>query len=387
MVDNKDNMRIFHFLPGNTVGGISLQTLGVAETLNDQGYVNTIVTPEESGDFLGMAADRGVNTFQLPYFLPKHFDSIRSLTWNMRWVARFVPSVYRLRKQFRRHNPDVVHLNGLMMLQPAIAAWLEDIDVVWYLVSDNIYPEWLVSAVIPLVNRIEAEVVLISESNRGFYRQDGRDVSIIPGGIDTSRLDPEDVDLDAVESLASEYDVEDDDTVVVTLAKTHPMKGQIFAVEAFDQVNRDCLKYLIVGPERDPEYTDRLRQRIHHWGLEDTVYLTGFVDDKTAALALADIFLLPSLGEGTPLAIMEAMMMKTPVIATAVGGVPDMLDGGDAGTLIPPKDPAKIADSLDEYLSNPQLLEKHSSRGRELIQSRYSIENISDRYDAVYQRL
>ncbi|MFB6187196.1 MAG: hypothetical protein ABEI86_10065, partial [Halobacteriaceae archaeon] len=76
-----------HFLPGNTVGGISIQTLDVSEELNERGFENVIVAPEEPGDFLQMAEKRGVETAQLPYFLPKHFDSFRAIIWNIRWLV------------------------------------------------------------------------------------------------------------------------------------------------------------------------------------------------------------------------------------------------------------------------------------------------------------
>ncbi|RLM50037.1 glycosyltransferase family 4 protein [Halorubrum sp. Atlit-28R] len=380
-------MRVLHFLPGNTVGGISIQTLDVSETLNDRGFENVIVTPEESGDFLEMASERGVETAKLPYFLPKHFDSARALMWNLRWLATLPASVLKIRRRFREQDSDVVHLNGLMMLQPALAAKLEGISVVWYLVSDNIYPDWLVRAVIPFVNYLADEIVLISESNREFYMQQGKDVSVIPGGIDTSQIAPREVDETAVAELKDRYGIGPDDTVVVTLAKTHPMKGQKYAVEAISRMDRDDVTYLIVGPERDKEYTDELRAMIQSHGLSDRVHITGFVDEKTTALGVADVFLLPSLGEGTPLAIMEAMAMEVPTIATSVGGVPNMLDNGDAGQLVPPSDPDSIAKAIEGYISSPGLMRRHSKRASELAETEFSIQNISDKYASVYRSL
>jgi len=380
-------MRVLHFLPGNTVGGISIQTLDVSETLNNQGFENVIVTPEECGEFLEMASERGIETAELPYFLPKHFDSVRAATWNLRWLATYPASVLRIRRHFREQDPDIVHLNGLMMLQPALAAKLEEISVVWYLVSDNIYPDWLVRAVIPFVNHVADEIVLISESNREFYMQQGKDVSVIPGGIDTSQLAPREVNETAVAELKDRYGIGPDDMVVVTLAKTHPMKGQKYAVEAISRMDRDDITYLIVGPERDKEYTDELRAMIQSYGLEERVHITGFVDEKTTALGVADVFLLPSLGEGTPLAIMEAMAMGVPTIATSVGGVPNMLDNGDAGQLVPPSDPDSIAKAIEAYISSPELMRRHSKRASELAETEFSIQNISDKYGSVYRSL
>jgi len=380
-------MRVLHFLPGNTVGGISIQTLDVSETLNNQGFENVIVTPEECGEFLEMASERGIETAELPYFLPKHFDSVRAATWNLRWLATSPASVLGIRRHFRNQDPDIVHLNGLMMLQPALAAKLEEISVVWYLVSDNIYPDWLVRAVIPFVNHVADEIVLISESNREFYMQQGKDVSVIPGGIDTSQLAPQEANETAVSELSDRHGIGQDDTVVVTLAKTHPMKGQKYAIKAISRMDYEDVTYLIVGPERDEEYTDELRAMIQSYRLSDRVHITGFVDEKTTALAVADVFLLPSLGEGTPLAIMEAMAMGVPTIATSVGGVPNMLDSGDAGQLVPPSDPDSIAKAIEAYISSPELMRRHSERASELAETEFSIQNISDKYKSVYRSL
>ena len=380
-------MRVMHFLPGNTVGGISIQTLDVSEKVNERGFENVIVTPEEPGDFLQMVEKRGVGTAQLPYFLPKHFDSLQAILWNIRWLVTFPMSVWQIWRAFQEYDPDAVHLNGLMMVQPGLAAKLEGINVIWYLVSDNIYPDWLVRAIIPFVNRIADEIALISESNREFYLQQGKDVTVIPGGIDTSRLHPYQVDETAVTKLKDKYDIGQDDTVVVTLAKTHPMKGQKYAIEAINKMDRDDVKYLIVGPERDQEYTDELRTMIDSYDLDDEVYITGYVDEKTTALGVADIFLLPSLGEGTPLAIMEAMAMGVPTVATSVGGVPDMLDGGDAGKLIPREDPDSISKALEEYISNPELMRRNSAKASKLAETKFSIERISDKYVSLYNSL
>ena len=380
-------MRVMHFLPGNTVGGISIQTLDVSEELNKRGFESVIVTPDEPGDFLQMAEKRGVETAQLPYFLPKHFDSLQAILWNIRWLLTFPMSVWQLRSAFQDYDSDAVHLNGLMMLQPGLAAQLEEINVVWYLVSDNIYPDWLVRAIIPFVNRIADEIVLIAESNREFYLQQGKDITVIPGGIDTSQLNSQQVDETAVTKLKDKYDIDQDDTVVVTLAKTHPMKGQKYAIEAINRMGRDDVKYLIVGPERDQEYTDKLRTLIDSYDLEDEVHITGYVDEKTTALGVADIFLLPSLGEGTPLAIMEAMAMGVPTVATSVGGVPDMLDGGIAGKLIPQEDPDSIAKALDEYISDPELMRRRSSKASKLAETEFSIERISNKYASLYKSL
>jgi len=376
-----DGSKILHLLPGNTIGGISIQALEISLLLEDRGYDSVVVAPDEEGEFLSMASERGLPGQGFPYFLPKHFNSFWSILRNLRWVLLFLPQVYKLMRELRRHDPDVVHLNGLLLLQPAIAAWLKGVDVVWYLVSDNIYPSWLVIAVVPLVNRIASEVAVISESNCEFYRQDPADTPIVPGAIATDEIGPH-LAPDA-DGITAEYDISDGETVITTLGQVHPRKGQMHAVEALASLDAQ-FKYLIVGPPRDQAYVRELKTAITEHGLEDRVHVTGFVDDKMAVLSATDIFLLPSNGEGTPLSIMEAMAMELPIIATDVGGVSEMLAGGDTGQLISPRSTDDILAAVRTYLEDPDLVRRHSASARERVVKNYDIDAVAAKYDEIY---
>jgi glycosyltransferase involved in cell wall biosynthesis len=320
----QSNTKVFHFLPGNAIGGISIQTVEVARLLNEQGYENVVIVPDEVGELSDLTTRYGIRMKKLSYRLPKHFEDVEAILSNVGWGFRFVPSVLKLRQSFRQERPDIVHINGLLLIQPAIAAWLEGIDIVWYLVSDGIYPQWLVSLIIPLVNRIATEIVLISESNKEFYNQEGKDLSIIPGAIDTDEINPESVDPTEVERLAETFKISGETTVITTIGKVNPRKGQECAIEALRSLKDRDIVYLIVGPNQDKEYIETLKQMTREYDLESRVHILGFVDNKLAVLSLTDIFLLPSVGEGTPLSIMESLCMRTPVIASYCGSIPDV---------------------------------------------------------------
>jgi glycosyltransferase involved in cell wall biosynthesis len=378
---------ILHFLPGNKHGGISYQVLDVCSVLEEKNsYRNVIVTPNEEGDYVDKVSEQGLDVCQLPYSIPKYFDDLSAVLSNVRWALTFFPSIIKIRQAIRRHDADIVHLNGLLLLQPAFAAALSDVDVVWYLVSDNMYPDWLVRAVIPFVNNISSEVVLISESNREFYRQEDRDVSIIPGGVDVESIVDKDVSQEQVNEFWDTYDIDPDKPTVITLAKVHPMKGQHYAVDALSEL-REEVNYLVVGPILDAEYAEQLHQTASKHGVSDQLYVTGFVEDKFAALAGADVFLLPSMGEGTPLSIMEASMLELPVIASDVGGVSELLGDGAGGQLVPPRDSSAISEAIQRYLNDPDLITEHTETVYSLVRSKYSIKNIAQSYEQVYAQL
>jgi len=376
-----------HFLPGNAYGGIGYQVLDVSSRLErKRDYQNIVVMPDEEGGFADAVRDRGLEVTQLEYRIPKHFESLQALQWNLGWAARFLLSVSQIRRAIRRADPDIVHLNGLLLLQPGVAAALEDVDIVWYLVSDNIYPQWLVKTLVPFVNRVSTEVVLISESNREFYRQTDRDVSIIPGGVDVDNIVEDEVSDARIQEFWDTHRIDPGRPTVLTLAKTHKMKGQIYGIKALAHLNQD-INYLIAGPKRDEEYVKTLRQTAAELDVEDQVYITGFVDDKFAALVGADVFLLPSIGEGTPLAIMEALALNLPIVATDVGGVSELLDDGNAGQLVPPKEPRAITRAVRIYLEDPDLATRHANAGYERVYAEYDIDTAVSRYEDVYERI
>jgi len=376
-------VRVYHFLPANAVGGISNQTLAIAKQLEGDGFEQVVVTPRESGPFLDRVSEAGLETRQWPYRLPRHLEGFDDAIHDIAWTLRFGPSILWLYRRFRQEDVDVVHINGLLLLEPAIAAWFSDVDVVWYLVSDDIYPAWLVRLLVPAVERIATEVAVISEENRSFYRQPEEDTIIVPGAIDVASLRSDEPSDRAAEALEERYGTDDADAVVATLGKVHPMKGQEYAIEALRYVDRD-IHYLIVGPKKDAEYVAKLNHLSSEYGLEDRVHVTGFVEDKTAVLSLIDIYLLPSIGEGTPLSIMEALALRTPVIATDVGGVSELLDDGSAGQLVQRRSPEAIARAVRRYLRNPELASQHAERGGELVSERYAVESVAESYRDLY---
>lgn len=378
---------IMHFLPRNTYGGIENQVLDVSSRLEEkQEYKNIIALPDEEGDLIDEVKNHGLEAVKIKYRLPKQFESLSALWWNIGWGMEFIPSVQQIRQEICRYDPDVVHINGLLLLQPGIAAELENIKVLWYLVSDNIYPHWLVRMLIPIINKLSIEVILISESNRDFYLQNNRDVTIIPGGIDVDQISGENITENRISDFWDKHGIDTKRSTIVTLSKVTKVKGQIYGIRAISKLNNK-VNYLIVGPMQDEKYVAELRRTAKSLNVEDQVYITGFVNDKYAALKGSDVFLLPSLGEGTPLVIMEAFAMKLPVIAADVGGVRELLDHGRAGQIVPPKDPQAISSAIQTYLYNQNMSEKHTEVGHDRVYSNYNIDTIVTKYEEVYERV
>jgi glycosyltransferase involved in cell wall biosynthesis len=137
------------------------------------------------------------------------------------------------------------------------------------------------------------------------------------------------------------------------------------------------------GPLRD-----RLEQLVRRRGIDDDVTFTGHVtgDHQLRLYQNATAFVLPSHYEGLPTVLLEAMACGAPVVSTAVGGCPDVIEDGVNGLLVPPGEPEALTDALDTLLSDPELRARFRTEARETVVDRYTWSAVADRFEREYRR-
>lgn len=178
--------------------------------------------------------------------------------------------------------------------------------------------------------------------------------------------------------------------VIGTVGRLQTVKNQILLIRACGLVLRQApelatawqLRIVGDGPERPA-----LEAALDAEGLRAIATITGWNDDVPAALRSLDIFVLPSLNEGISNTILEAMASGLPVIATAVGGSPELVADNETGFLIPGNDPAALAERLLRYLRLPALAlaEAHGLAGRERVEREFSIQRMLQDYARMYR--
>jgi sugar transferase (PEP-CTERM/EpsH1 system associated) len=176
--------------------------------------------------------------------------------------------------------------------------------------------------------------------------------------------------------------------VIGTVGRLQAVKNQVLLVRACGLLRRQApelagaWQLCIVGdgPERPA-----LEAAIDAEGLGSGATITGWNNDVPAALREMDVFVLPSLNEGISNTILEAMASGLPVIATAVGGSPELIADNETGFLIPANDPAALAERLLRYLRSPALAEKHGQAARERAERDFSIQRMLLDYTRLYR--
>ena len=171
---------------------------------------------------------------------------------------------------------------------------------------------------------------------------------------------------------------------IVTVTRLRSPKDIFTLVEAVAQ-QRSALPHVTIvgdGPDRA-----LLEQELGAKGIADRFELVGDVGDPGPFLDRAALFVLSSRSEGLPMAVLEAMAAGLPVVATAVGGIPEVVHDGVSGTLVPPGDAAALGRALSDLASNPERAAALGASGRRLLDEEYSIERCQGAHRDLYRRL
>lgn len=170
-------------------------------------------------------------------------------------------------------------------------------------------------------------------------------------------------------------------TMIGTLSVKKSQTDFLKAAQKVLQIHNSNVKFLIVGAGPLEVY---LKQLTYNLGIADYVFFSGFRDDISSILAATDIFVLPSLFEGLPNVILEAMASGLPVVATDVGGIPEVVENGKSGILIKPKDYPGLADTILDLLEKEDLRITMGRRGREIVEEKFNFERMLRDYDNLY---
>jgi glycosyltransferase involved in cell wall biosynthesis len=174
--------------------------------------------------------------------------------------------------------------------------------------------------------------------------------------------------------------------VIGTVGRLNPVKCQDLLILAFDSIRAHFPQaHLILvgdGPARDA-----LRALIAQLQLERSVHLIGYQAEPERYLQVMDVFALTSSLEGLPLAILEAWAVGLPVIASAVGGVPELINHGHNGLLFQPGDKATLVSMLDQLLRKPARARCLGKEGQQLVAEQYSLRRMASNYERHYVEL
>ncbi|UGQ46212.1 glycosyltransferase [Massilia endophytica] len=292
---------------------------------------------------------------------------------------------YRLWRLLRELKPAVLHTYNLSAMEyvfPALAASIpvrvngahgrdaDDPD------GSRFSHRCLRRFLAPFYDCCYANSAAMEAWNRGIGIPASRS-RFLPNGVDTERFRP------AASRRAGRF-------LIGTVGRLDPVKDHATLVEAFALLrarvpeHRAELRLAIIG---DGPCLASLRGLAAARGLANCCWMPGARDDIPSLLQQMSIFALPSLAEGTPGAVLEAMASGLPIVATRVGGVPELIEHGASGLLVAPGRPAALAAALERYVLAPSYAARHGAAARERAVQRYSMQATVDAYLDMYDTL
>jgi sugar transferase (PEP-CTERM/EpsH1 system associated) len=306
--------------------------------------------------------------------------------------VRLFPRLFRL---FRDLQPDVVHTRNLAALEASVPAWLAGVPVRIHGehgrdMGDLDGTSRKYQRVRRLYRPFVGHYVALSKDLEQYL---GRDVGVdsariaqIYNGVDTARFSPAANGRAPIDGCPF---TDEDLWLVGTVGRLQQVKDQVTLAEAFVRAikrgpAKAQMRLVMIG---DGPLRARVEKVLDQAGMRELAWLPGARDDVPEILRGLDCFALPSLAEGISNTILEAMACGLPVVATRVGGNPELMEEGMTGRLVPQANAEAMAGALFHYFDDPALARRHGRAGRQLILQRFSLDRMVSDYLSLYDEL
>ena len=298
-------------------------------------------------------------------------------------------------KLLRRLRPAIIHTYNLATIEYTVVAALAGIPIRIHAIHgrDASDPEGknrkhnlLRRLLIPLVDYFIPVSADLQRWLKDSIRVPDAKNMLINNGIDTTHFKP----ADLTAKRTGIFDFPENSIIIGTVGRIQDVKNHSGLIDGFIHLlklmpeHKTQLRLVVVG---DGPLLPFVREKVAAAGISDLVCLPGSRTDIAEIMQTFSIFALTSIAEGTPVVILEAMSCGLPVVATRVGGVPEVVVDNVTGKLIPPSDPHAFATAIAEYIDQPKLALQHGAAGRKLIQQNHSVTAMVSAYTNLYDGL
>jgi sugar transferase (PEP-CTERM/EpsH1 system associated) len=368
---------IAHVIHHLVIGGLENGLVNLINRIPPQRYRHAIVCMTDYSDFSRRIQRSDVQIFAMNKKLGKD------------------PGVYgRLYELFRRIRPDVVHSRNLTAMDSLLPAVLSGVSVRIHGEHgrDQFDPEgknrkyrWLRRLHRPMISHY----VALSRDLERYLREaigvPQNRITQIYNGVDVDLFRPSPDGREAIGPYSDPRYF-----VVGTVGRMQPVKDQVTLVRAMielwrsDDSAREWLRLALVG---DGPLRADVEELLRRENVTDCAWLAGARDDVPRVMRGLDLFVLPSLAEGVSNTLLEAMASGLPVVATRVGGNPELMEEGRSGTLVPPADPRAMAASIRRYFLNRGAARREGVLAREIAARRFGLDVMVANYLNLYDRL
>lgn len=368
----KEKINIMHILHSFEAGGLEEVVINLINNLNLNLFNVCVCSLTKGGAFKNRISTK-IKIFELnkkegnDYLIP-----------------------FRLMKLFKQEKIQIVHThNWGTLCEGAVGAKLAHIPIIIHqehgtLISVIKNKKRRRLTIKFLFNYIENQVIAVSNALKQaiieFLNIDKSKIITIHNGI---QIDKFDIIIDKT-SKRKELGLTDDDIVVGTIGRLVPVKNQKVLIQAIKYLlNRlPKIKLILIGKGPLEEELKTFTQNLN---LTNKVLFLGQRNDIPELLKIMDVFTLPSLHEGISITLLEAMASGLPVVATDVGGNPEVVINGKTGILIPPNDHIKLAEAINDIIQDKNKATLYACTAKMQIKNKFSLEKMVNKYENLYK--
>lgn len=375
-MSNNRTLNILQLVNGLAIGGAELKLLELANKLKNkypESYNQIICSIGQGGPLKEEFEKHGFETY---VFSKKHkFD---------------ISLIFKVAKLMKQKKIDLVQttlfyadiigaFSALHAKVPIIISWETVSHAANYMhvkLHQRVMYEYAMKLVYKIVAvSLEAKNSLIEKRNINESK-----IEVIHYGVDVDKYIKQDNHAKKKEIL-----IENNYPIIGIVSRLDPVKGHSYLLDAMVGVIKKypMAKCLIVG---DGSCKKELEQKAHNLGLSKNILFLGFRNDIKELLSTLDVFVLPSITEGLPNAVLEAMACDIPVVATSVGGIPEVITNKKNGILVQPKNPVPLEKAIIEVLSDDKLRKNLINNSKEIIHSTFSLEKQIQDFHKLYQK-
>jgi len=370
---NKFSVKILHLISSRGLYGAERVALDLCKSLKGYGCESIIgVIRNSHNPHLEVADEARKNSIDTVIFPCKGQLDVKL--------------IFRIRKYASKNQISLIHCHGYKSNFYGLLASKRGIPIVttnhnwltshWKLRAYRRFDSLLIryfTRIIAVSNGIKKEMLT--------YGVPKEKIRVIDNGIDIARFG----DTISPEAVKEEFGLKKEQTIIGTIGNLGAEKGHVYLLRAAKDIvkNFESVKFVFVG---DGPLRAYLKNEATQLGIGDSVIFTGFRTDIPNLLSIMDIFVLPSVKEGLPMVLLEAMAAKKAVVATSVGAIPKVVNN-ENGILVEPRDAAGLEKAIVSLLTNEEKRRKYASAGYETARIQFSSVRMGSEYFDLYSEL
>ena len=361
-------MQITHDL---AIGGLQQVVVNICRTINRDLFDISVLCLRDLGEFVPEVEKLGIPVF----YLPQKKSGTDYL------------SFLKVAKILREEKIEVIHTHNTQpLVDGTIGALMSGVKTIIHTDHARNFPdkrrymfaEWLMS-------HFAYKVVGVSEHTSEdlikYERISRKKILTIPNGINGNRFS---ININK-QAKRKELGIHGSGPIIGLGVRLTEGKGINYLLQAMPDIIKKFtdITLVIVG---DGPAADKLKKQTVELGITRNVLFLGSRLDIPELLKVFDIYVLPSLSEGLPMVLLEAMAAGCPIVATNVGGIPTLIKHGDNGSMVEPKNPQALASEIIKLLSSQELRSQYSKKALKTFQENYSADIMTRKYEQLYLR-